>query len=108
MAVGCCHAILAAASAAPSAGDNGIIVVCSIIGAAGIITAGIWRLVKATYTIAQTTKDNSANILDLTANIKGLREEMGQRITVGQHDELLNRVRALEAAVMRHGDDNNP
>lgn len=98
MAVGYGYAILA--TSAVGTENNQIIIVCAIIGAAGIIFGGIWRLVKATYTVAATTKDNTERIKDLSTNIADLRQEMVGKITVSQHEELLIRVAALEKVVM--------
>jgi len=100
---------------------NSLYVVLSIVVAACVVSGFIWRLVKATIGVASTTKDNAAVIKTMSAamsdtqkalaentattralssDMQALRAEMGSHITLSQHEELVNRITALERQLM--------
>lgn len=102
MAPGNGYALLAEIAGSPN--NNSIYVVVAIITASGVVFAGIWKLVSATYKVSSTIKENSEAVKELTIDMKEMRSEVSSRITIAQHTELLSRVAALESQVMRRGD----
>jgi len=83
-----------------SPGDS-IGVVASISGSAAVIFGALWRLVRATWAVSTTVRENNEAVKTLTQDMGLLRNEISVRITTSQHSELLARVGAIEQVLYR-------
>ena len=99
--------IIALTTTAEATGvPSDLAIVGAILTASVIVFGAIWRLVKATWGGVQVTRDNSKALLglstdikDMSTDIRDLKEGLEERVTVAQHQGVVDGIKIGRAHV---------